>query len=75
VRIGVPSQERRCPYCDSVIYTRRHRLCGVCDEALPADRLFTEIEAERVEILLQTERERHRAWLEKRERPDDRPIY
>ncbi len=72
-RIGGRPPEGRCPYCDSIIYTRRHRLCGVCGEKLPAVCLFTPSEAERVETSLQKERERHRVWLEKRERADDRP--
>ena len=62
---GVGTRERRCPSCDSIVYSRRHRLCGVCDRALPEDRLFTAAEAENVEMLLKTERQRHRAWLKK----------
>ena len=66
-RFGVKSQERHCPSCDSIVYTRRHRLCGACGEVLPEDRLFTVGEAQNVEMLLQTERQRHRAWLKKTE--------
>jgi predicted nucleic acid-binding Zn ribbon protein len=65
VSIGVKPRERHCPSCDSIVYSRRHRLCGVCGEALPTDCLFTATEAENVEMLLRTERQRHRAWLKK----------
>jgi predicted nucleic acid-binding Zn ribbon protein len=61
----VKPRERHCPSCDSIVYSRRHRLCGVCGQVLPEDCLFTATEAESVEILLRTEQQRHRAWLKK----------
>jgi len=63
--IGVKPRERHCPSCDSIVYSRRHRLCSVCCHALPEDCRFTATEAESVEMLLRTERQRHRAWLKK----------
>ena|SRR5947207_10171979 len=63
--IGVGPRERHCPSCDSIVYSRRHKLCGVCGQVLPEDCLFTTAEAENVEMLLRTERQRHRAWLKK----------
>jgi len=63
--VGIQPRERHCPSCDSIVYSRRHRLCGACGEALPKDCLFTATEAENVEMLLRTERQRHRAWLKK----------
>jgi len=63
--IGVGPPERHCPSCDSIVYSRRHRLCGVCGQMLPEDCLFTATEAENVEMLLRIERQRHRAWLKK----------
>jgi hypothetical protein len=65
VRIGVTPGERRCPGCASVVYSRRHKQCGSCGEPLPANCLFSAEEAERVDALLKTERERHREWLRK----------
>ena len=62
-RIGVRLREQRCPLCNSVVYTRRHGRCGVCERALPASFLFTSDEAEKVDVLIRTERERHKAWL------------
>ena len=64
-RIGAGTHARHCPSCDSIVYSRRHRLCGVCGHLLPADCLFTATEAESVEMLLRTERQRHKAWLKK----------
>src|SRR4026209_1074933 len=63
--IRVKPRERYCPSCDSIVYSRRHRLCGVCGHVLPEDCLFTAAEAERVEMLLRTEQEHHRAWLKR----------
>ena len=64
-KVGVKPLERHCPSCDSIVYSRRHRLCGVCGRGLPEDCLFTSTEAENVEMLLKTERQRHRVWLKK----------
>ena len=61
---GVSAQpERRCPHCNSVIYSRRHKLCGVCAEPLPAACLFSMEQAQSVKSLMNEERERHRVWL------------
>src|SRR5258706_9465543 len=67
-QFGAGRRPARCPECRSIIYSRRHRLCGVCGEPLPEDLLFTAMEAQRVERLLQTERIQHRKWLEHRTR-------
>lgn len=65
VRFGVQTQERHCPSCGSIVYTRRHGLCGVCGEVLPEDCRFTVAEGQKVAMLARTERQRHRAWLKK----------
>jgi hypothetical protein len=62
-RLGVPLREQRCPFCDAIIYSRRHKLCGVCSSVLPDECVFTPQQAESVESLLQEERQRHRAWM------------
>jgi len=64
-RFGVKLQERRCPSCDSVVYTRRHKLCGACGGLLPEGCRFTISEAQNVARLMVAERQRHRAWLER----------
>jgi predicted nucleic acid-binding Zn ribbon protein len=55
--------EHRCPTCQSIVYSRRHRLCGVCSEPLPEEFLFSVTEARRVEELIESDRQRHRRWL------------
>jgi hypothetical protein len=67
VRLGVQAQECHCPSCGSIVYTRRHKLCGACGEILPEDCLFTVGEAQNVAMLMTTERRRHRVWLKKTE--------
>src|SRR6266567_1749892 len=61
-RIGVQARECRCPACDSIVYSRRHNRCGVCEEVLPATCLFSNEEADKIQALLRTERQRHRTW-------------
>src|SRR5256885_11848986 len=63
--IGIGPRERHCPSCESIVYSRRQRLCGVCGQVLPADCLFTATASENVEMLLRTDRHRHRAWLKR----------
>ena len=58
-----PLRERHCPHCQSVIYSRRHKLCGVCFGPLPESCTFSDYEAENVKSLLEQERERHRKWV------------
>ncbi len=55
--------EHRCPQCQSIVYSRRHRLCGVCSEPLPEEFLFSTTEARRIEELIESDRQRHRRWL------------
>src|SRR5689334_19754224 len=53
---------RRCPCCQSIIYSRRHRLCGVCCQPLPPECLFAPTDSVRVESLIDRERQQHRQW-------------
>ncbi len=64
-RMGIQPKERRCPACDSIIYSRRHAQCGACGKDLPEHCRFNDGEARRIENLVKTERERHLAWLKK----------
>jgi hypothetical protein len=66
-RIAQPQAYGWCPECNSIIYTRRHRLCGVCGAELPGELLFTAVEASRVKELLKTEQHRHRVWMARRQ--------
>lgn len=56
---------RRCPHCGSIVSSRRHKLCGVCCEPLPAGCTFSEKEAAMIKSIFDEERERHRKWLGK----------
>lgn len=62
-QIAPVKAQQRCPQCQSIIYSRRHRLCSVCTEPLPEQLLFSTEEAARVEHLLHVERNRHRKWM------------
>jgi len=62
-RIGVVLREQHCPSCNSIIYSRRQSRCGVCEQVLPERLLFSSAEAEKVDVLLRTERQRHKAWV------------
>jgi hypothetical protein len=53
----------QCPECRSIIYSRRHKLCGVCNQPLPEHLLFTVGESQRIGRILEAERARHRRWL------------
>lgn len=67
VRFGGASRlTPRCPHCNSIVYSRRNRLCGVCSRELPDSFRFSEAEAQSVVRLLTVERERHRRWISKR---------
>jgi acetyl-CoA carboxylase beta subunit len=52
----------KCPSCESIIYSRKNKICGVCAEALPDELLFTADERERVEELIEREKMRHHWW-------------
>src|SRR6266516_3158289 len=62
-RIGVVLREQHCPSCNSIIYSRRQSRCGVCEQVLPERLRFSSSEAEKVDVLLRTERQRHKAWV------------
>ena len=65
VRLGAEPETRRCPHCNSVVYSRRHERCGACERPLPPSCRFSEQEAEQVLALFQWEREQHRHWLKR----------
>jgi hypothetical protein len=60
---GPITRAGHCPACGSIIYSRRHRLCGVCAHPLPSDALFSESESSRIQLVVAIERGRHRQWL------------
>src|SRR5262245_5963679 len=64
-RIRMEPSSHRCPSCDSIIYCRRHRWCGVCGQVLPDDCRFTASEAQDVVAIVEVERQAHKAWLKR----------
>ncbi len=64
-QFGTSARVLRCPGCASIIYSRRHKICGVCNQELPESLRFTEAEAHRVERVLEAERARHRKWMQR----------
>jgi len=34
--------EFRCPYCQALIYSRKNKICGVCETPLPKELLFSD---------------------------------
>ncbi|SPE51821.1 hypothetical protein SBV1_1440011 [Verrucomicrobia bacterium] len=56
----------KCPFCGSLIYSRRNVLCGVCGRRLPSDLLFGEREREAVERDLTKAKHRMRQAIEER---------
>lgn len=57
----------KCPSCDSIVYSRKSRFCGVCGTNLPASFLFSQTERAGVSRLIESERSKHRAWLSRRD--------
>ena len=37
--------EFRCPYCNAPIYSRKNKVCGVCEKPLPKELLFSDEQA------------------------------
>jgi predicted amidophosphoribosyltransferase len=36
--------EFRCPYCNAPIYSRKNKICGVCEKTLPKELLMNDAE-------------------------------
>ncbi len=36
--------EFRCPYCNAPIYSRKNKICGVCEKPLPKELLMNDAE-------------------------------
>jgi hypothetical protein len=64
-RVAPTDLQHHCPHCQSIIYSRRHRLCGVCSLPLPRELLFTDLEAQGIDALLRREKRRYKEWLAK----------
>jgi len=63
----IKRNQYKCPACDSIVYSRKSRFCGVCGKNLPDEFLFSSFETRKVEGLLQAEKRKHREWMLKHE--------
>ncbi|MEI7809843.1 MAG: hypothetical protein WCJ07_15300 [Verrucomicrobiota bacterium] len=54
----------KCPKCGSVIYSRRHSICGRCGEKLPESLMFDLITSKKVEDLIAQDKKR-KEWESK----------
>jgi len=50
--------EFRCPFCHAPIYSRKNKICGVCEKPLPEELLFSD--AQVAELKRQTDAEERR---------------
>ena len=64
-KLTAHSVSLRCPQCDSIVYSRRHKLCGVCSQPLPDSFSFSAEEGRRLEKILESEKRRRREWMTK----------
>jgi hypothetical protein len=67
-RIGIRQVQKRCPRCESIVYSRRNILCGICGHA---ERLLirTARKRKKVEQLIETDRQRYRKWVKRSASP------
>lgn len=54
-----------CPHCQSIIYSRKAKLCGVCSGPIPENIRFGQTETKRIQSLMDIERNKHRKWISK----------
>lgn len=50
--------EFKCPNCQFIIYSRRHKLCGQCGAELPKELLLTEAQVQALDEQLAAEKKR-----------------
>lgn len=67
-RSGSQPDQRFCPACDSIIYSRRQRRCGVCERELPLDVCFNAEQSSLIAAVIASDKQRHRAWLAQRDK-------
>jgi hypothetical protein len=54
--------EFKCPKCQAVIYSRKHKVCGNCGAALPTELLLTATQIQEFEKQRARERKRAREF-------------
>jgi reverse gyrase len=50
--------EFRCPNCNSPIYSRKNKICGVCEKALPEELLLSDQQVADLKKQMDTEEKR-----------------
>ena len=48
----------KCPKCGSLIYSRRHPVCGRCGEKLPESLMFSPVVRKKVDEIVEQDRKR-----------------
>jgi len=51
-----------CPHCKSPIYSRKQKICGVCEKPLPKELLFTDGQIASLKKQLEEEEKRAKAF-------------
>lgn len=64
--------ELKCPHCGSVIYSRKNKLCGVCERPLPEELLFSDAVVEKINQEIQ---EIHRQRKEDCKKEEEKEKY
>src|SRR5437870_993131 len=64
-RMGIRQLQKRCPRCESIVYSRRNILCGVCGHILPSACLFAPHEAQKIEQIIERDRQRYKKWVKR----------
>jgi len=54
--------EFKCPKCQSIIYSRRHKVCGNCGAVLPQNLLLTKAQIKALDKQLAEEKKRAREF-------------
>jgi hypothetical protein len=52
----------KCPKCQGIIYSRKHKVCGQCGAALPKELLLTEDQVRALDKQLAAEKKRAREF-------------
>jgi hypothetical protein len=52
----------RCPHCQSPIYSRKHKICGVCEKPLPENVLLSKAQIQLLKDQLAKEEKEAKAF-------------
>ena len=66
--------EFRCPHCNSPVYSRKTKICGVCEKPLPKDLLFSDQEVANLKKQMEQEEKRAKEFNPKIKHDDGGPF-